>query len=313
MDQGQPRKDDQPMDQQGQPINSDQQGQIIQQQNVMMQQQMQSMQMQMNDLNKLTEYKEMDKKLEEFEFGILVKQKYEIMEGITGCEFPNVYHVYKKDKMGKKKGEKQFKYKEKSTFCERMASGACKPYKMKVFNEQKLHEDEICMKCQKECFCSYMCCNRQYMLAYRVEGGNDNLLGMMYDVWSCCNLTFHIYDDESEVDGSKFGNLDYIVTAGRCQSYFWFGSCCPCKSCQEVAFEIQDGKTLEVVGQLLKHGRTCMSNAITGDDQDLFSVDFPKYSNWRQRAMLMNLSVFIDYVMFEDSSSEDRNGTAIGY
>jgi len=41
-----------------------------------------------------------------------------------------------------------------------------------------------------------------------------------------------------------------------------------------------------------------------GDDADEFSVDFPEKSDWMQRAMLMNLTVFIDYTMFEDTSGD---------
>jgi len=44
-----------------------------------------------------------------------------------------------------------------------------------------------------------------------------------------------------------------------------------------------------------------------GNDADEFSVDFPEKSDWRQRAMFMNMVVFIDYTMFEDTSDQEKN------
>merc|ERR1712170_26801 len=122
--------------------------------------------------------------------GVIVKQKFELMEALSGCEFPNVYYVYPRARgdKDKKKGKKIFKYKEKSSFYDRCLTGSCKPFHMKVENEQKHSEDEVCMRCQKECACTYYCLNRTEMKCTYTEiqekgGGETHDLGFCRDPW----------------------------------------------------------------------------------------------------------------------------------
>jgi len=265
------------------------------------QQQLMVMQQQMNQMQEKTRYKTMPEKLESYEHGIFVKQKFDIMEELSGCEFPNIYYVYRLGEDGKKKGEKEFKYKEKSSCYERMGGGACKRFNLKVTNEQKVEDDETCMRCEKDCKCPYYCWNRMQMKCFwKEKGSEEKYLGKAYDNWDCCNYCFSIYDDSK--------TPDYQVVAACCQLYFWCQ--CPCKSCNHVEFFIYEGEKTSgtPIGELVKTGRDCMSNAILGDDADHFKCTFPKGSNWRQRAMLMNLTIFIDYCMFEDTSGQGRNG-----
>jgi len=52
--------------------------------------------------------------------GLFIKQKFELLEAITGCETENKYEVFAADKDGdKKKKLILFKCKEKSGCCER--------------------------------------------------------------------------------------------------------------------------------------------------------------------------------------------------
>lgn len=250
-------------------------------------------------------YLPMDTKLMQLD-GVLIKQKFDLLEGLTGCERPNIYFVYmrnKKDK-DKKKGPKLFKYKEKSSFYDRCLTGSCKPFKMKCQNEQQMANDENCMRCEKECACTYMCCNRTEMKCFYTElkehqVGEEMPLGKCYDPWDCMNFSFKIY--------TQHDTCEYFVLASCCQAYFWCR--CPCEKCQLVVFMIHEGesKSGPIVGELRRTGRDCLKQAVMGDDADEFSVDFPEKSDWRQRAMLMNLVVFIDYTMFEDTSANKQN------
>lgn len=293
----------QPMDPNQQAMmqqNMQMQQQQMQQQNMAMQQQMMAQQQQLAVLNEELEYKSLDKKMDSFEHGIIVKQKMDLLEMLSGCERPNEYEVFRRKAGGGKKGKKEFKYKEKSTCYERQCmTGSCKPFRMKCINEQKVKDDDVCMFNEKECKCTCLCCNRQEMKCYYVEGESEKkYLGKCYDPWDCCNYSFKLYDDQ--------GQIDYVVTGSCCQWYFFCK--CPCESCQTVNFDVNEGETNNKVGDFTKHGRDCMSNALAGDDADIFVVDFPKGSNWRQRAMLMNLAVFVDYVMFEDTSDPKARG-----
>ena len=39
-----------------------------------------------------------------------------------------------------------------------------------------------------------------------------------------------------------------------------------------------------------------------------FQIDFPKGSNWKERALLVTSAVFIDYMMFQESKKKDEMG-----
>lgn len=250
-------------------------------------------------------YMPMDVKLMQLE-GVLIKQKFDLIEALSGCERPNIYYVYarhKKDKDKKGKGGKLFKYKEKSTFYERCMTGSCKPFRMKCSNEQKGADDADCMRCDKECRCTYYCFNRADMKCYYTElaengVGEEHYMGKCYDPWDCMNYSFRIYT-ESE-------NVDFLVQASCCQCYFYFN--CPCEKCQLVIFKIHEGDSTsgEVVGEIRKTGKDCLKQAIMANDADEFSVDFPAKATWKQRAMFMNMTVFVDYTMFEDTSEHQQ-------
>ena len=52
--------------------------------------------------------------------GVFIKQKFELLEAVTGCETENKYHIFASDKDGDiKKKLILFKCKEKSGFFER--------------------------------------------------------------------------------------------------------------------------------------------------------------------------------------------------
>merc|ERR1719240_652537 len=274
-----------------------QQQAMLNQQQMMMNAQMQGGMMQQQ------QYYDLETKLKSFN-GVLVKQRFDLLEALTGCERANKYDVYKlggSEGKEKKKGHKEFKFAEKSNCCQRQfLTGPCKPYKMKCYNQQKDDDmDAPCLKCHKECKCSYWCINRQEMIVDYDEHGQSGRLGRVYDNCDFYNYSFGLYDHD-EV-------LIYTVKASCLQCYFWCR--CPCKSCQRVDFQVLqgDGSSNTSVSTLSKLGRDCLTNMIKGDDADMFSVNFPADANWQMRALLMCLAVFIDYCMFEDTSDGDKD------
>lgn len=281
---------------------------VLMQQNMQMMQQMNQMQAQMNNMNEQIEYKTLDKKLEEYDHGMIICQKLDLLELFTGCERENVYEVYKRDANGKKKGKSELTFKEKSTCCNRnFCKGPWKTFKMKCYNEQKVQDEEECMRSFKDCKCVCCCWNREELLVWHKEkGSEEKYLGKVYDNCDICNFSFGIYDDSGSE--TTFGVLEFKVTASCCQTYFWCQ--CPCKSCNHVDFEIKDAEG-QLVGALAKKGKDCCMNMIVGEAMTELAVDFPKGSNWRQRAMLVNLAIFIDYVMFEESSESNNQGAML--
>ena len=96
--------------------------------------------------------------MERFNNGIIVKQKIDVLERVTGCERSNVYEIFRKDNTGKQLKGRQFKCKEKSNCCSRNClSPACRPLALKMINCTKDSEedDEICMVNTKECSSIY--------------------------------------------------------------------------------------------------------------------------------------------------------------
>lgn len=302
------------IDQNGQPMwvqpqqGGNPQDPAMQMQMQQMQQQMQQMQAQnqqmMHQQHEATRYRSLQEKLTEMNPGIIVKQRFEIMEALSMCEFPNIYYVYgikgAGERKGKyKKGKKEFKYSEKSDCYDRYClTGSCKPFTMKVKNIQKDDDkNQVAMRCKKDCKCTYYCLNRPTMECFLDETGVESFLGSCYDACDIYHYNYQLKTDQNEIE--------YYIQASVCQCYFWMG-CCPCAMCQKVVFYVREPGNSEPVSELTREGRDCMKNAVLGDDADEFTVLFPAKSNWRQRAMMMNLVVFIDYSMFEDTSSQDK-------
>lgn len=70
--------------------------------------------------------------------GVYIKQKFELLEALTGWETPNTYKVYRiNDKGDKVDKDAMFKAKEKSGWCMRM----CCPGNMRAF-EMKIKHSE---------------------------------------------------------------------------------------------------------------------------------------------------------------------------
>ena len=160
--------------------------------------------------------------------GVVIKQKCDLLEAITGIEIANEYFVYRKQPGTKTAmNNKILKYKEKSGYWSRQClKGSCKPYDMKVTNMSE-NDDEECMKCTKDCACTYYCLNRQFMSCFFTEDGSNTLLGTVRDPFSCCQFLFEIYDENNA--------LNFILSGQCCQAFFWCR--CPCESCQVVNFD----------------------------------------------------------------------------
>merc|ERR1712151_74851 len=135
--------------------------------------------------------------------------------------------------------------------------------------------------------------------------GEEHELGECYDPWDCMNFSFKIYTENKE--------CDFFIQASCMQCYFWLK--CPCEKCQLVIFNIHKGGSTSApqVGELRRTGRDCTKNVLMGNDADEFSVDFPANSSWQQRAMLMNMVVFIDYTMFEDTSEQQNQQSGFSH
>lgn len=68
--------------------------------------------------------------------GIYIKQKFELLEAMTGCETENKYMIYPSSNDGDKLKNPIFKAKEKSDCFYRVCcNGDCRPFKINIAHE----------------------------------------------------------------------------------------------------------------------------------------------------------------------------------
>lgn len=226
--------------------------------------------------------------------GLFIKQKMDLAEVLTGCEFQNTYNIFKKKEgKEKKKGKKIWKAKEKSTYCQRnCVPQGCRAFDLKIKNVNRVDEEadtETCLKLKRPCTCTCLCCNRPFITVNYVENDNDIYIGKIRDPYDFCNRFFIIYDkDDKEI---------YKLEAYCCQC----GLVCkgyPCEPCERVEFLLTDLRTKEQLSPLIKKNKDCLKAMLS--DADNFALEFPKNSNWEERSLLMAATLFIDYMMFEE-------------
>lgn len=236
--------------------------------------------------------------------GIFVKQKMDLAEVLTGCEFENTYNIYKK-KPGKdkKKGKKIWKAKEKATYCQRncVAQG-CRAFDLKVKNINRADDEadnETCLKMQRPCTCTCLCLNRPFITVNYVENENDIYLGKIKDPYDFCNRFFIVYD--------KDGKEIYKAEANCCQC----GMICmgyPCEPCEFVKFKLTDLRSGTVLSPLIKKNKDCLKSMLS--DADNFALEFPADANWEDRSLLLATILFIDYMVFEEKGG-NQNGAGL--
>ena len=245
--------------------------------------------------------KSFSKKMEDCDVGIQLKQRYETQEDMTGCEFPNIYFVYKLDKNKRRKGDVVCKWMEKTNYLNRISFGACKGYNQNCYNyspndTSNNHMGQLALKCTKDCRCSYLCLNRQEMKCSVFDSGEEKYLGKVVDPYDCVNFIFLIYND--------IDRKEYSIEASCCQCYFWCR--CPCEGCDTVNFEIRDANNKNVLSDIVRKGSVVCGKNNKENRVDLMDISFPAGSDWRQRSLLMCTGIFLDYIWFEDTSSNDN-------
>jgi hypothetical protein len=231
--------------------------------------------------------------------GIFIKQKMELLEVVSGCETENKYHVFTLDKSGKKKGQRLFKCKEKSSCCARQCmSGDCRPFRMEISTLVRGEDDEYepFLRLERECKCTCLCFQRPEILVTLVEGGKNEYLGKIVDPWNCCNMEFNIFD--------KDHNKKFNIEGSCCQLGVWCQW--PCEACQTIDFDVKTPSG-EVVSSLQKKSQGCLKAAIT--DADNFLLHFPKNCTLTDKALLMSSVLFIDFRHFERTVNDEQNPT----
>lgn len=145
--------------------------------------------------------------------------------------------------------------------------------------------------------CTMTCCcfNRPVMTV--VDATNGSVLGSMVDPFACCDLTFTMQDPQGG---------DVLKGKGGCCQW---GLCCPlpCGPCSEVNFPIHDASSDQEVGHIQKKVPSCLK-FLFASDVDNYKIEFGAVENPSYKAMLIAMTIFIDFRYFNDNKNDNNNG-----
>jgi hypothetical protein len=224
-----------------------------------------------------------------------VKEKanwFEALTAIIGAEIEmaNKYEIYDKNT-----GQQVF-FAGEQTDCIRRQLKSCCP------DCVSWDVDIIYMPTQTKVYklsrpwtCTCCCFNRPTMTLEDVT--KNQVVGTLRDPFHCCNYTLDIMDPS--------GNNVIRADGGCCQ----WGLCCPlpCGPCAEVHFPLMDSARGKSVGNIQKKVPSCLKWCFASD-VDNYHVEFGAVENPDYKALLMALSIFIDFRFFNDNSNDDQGG-----
>ena len=240
---------------------------------------------------------------------VIVEQKLELMEALTGCETPNRYNVFFIDKDRQKKF--LFKCKEESNwFCRNCVPSSNRSFYLKmqhiVSSNKSTDYKQTIAEFERPFMFTCLCCCRPEMDGFfKVEDTIDvtgkNLvsqkikfgesLGKVIEPFSC-GPTLLIYGSNGKIRWKIYGEY--------CQCGFWARDISVGK-CYEVDFWIYDNdadtSSAKPVGNIHKVFKG-LSELVT--DSDAFILTFPKKANAIERIMLIGSVIMLDYRFYED-------------
>ena len=238
--------------------------------------------------------------------GIYIKQKFDILEAMTGCDTPNRYYVFEQTPAGGAKKKRIFKCKEKSGWCARNCmSSDCKPFDMEIkkcFKDEDYDNEEVVIRLERDCQCTCCCFNRPTMKVYYTERNQKTYIGKVVDSWDCCNYSYTVYDSGDQVR--------FFIKASCCQ----LGFCCkcPCEPCERIEFDLWSGDKEKPEAPILKVGTgSCLKNAVGSADN--FSVTFPMAATWQDKTLLLASILMIDFMQFEEKNGGSGNNNGIEF
>ena len=225
--------------------------------------------------------------------GILVKQRMNMMEVITGCEMESIFDIFEKHPSEEKiRGKRLWRAIEESTCLQRnCVAQNCRSFKLKILNVQggPIENEPICLTMERPCSCSCFCMNRPFITMNYVENGNNVYLGKISDPYNLAKTLFMVRD--------KHDNPIYKIET-CCVQCGVVCRGCVCAPCQKVTFQVTDLKSGRLVFPISKTNNSCLKELVL--DSDNFSIDFTPETSWEDKSLLLGAILFIDYMMFEE-------------
>lgn len=204
---------------------------------------------------------------------LLVHQKMEAMEMITGWETENKYEI--KNSMG----QKIYFAEEDSGCCGRCCCGNARAWDVNILDnfQKPVMRLSRGLKCSHCCF---PCCLQEV----EVQAPVGTTIGYVTQDWSICRSYFTIHDAEKK---------PVLKIKGPC---YW-----RCKCFGDIPFEVLtlDGQK---VGRVTKQWTGLVKEALS--DADNFGITFPMDLDVKVKASLLAACLLIDFMFFEERQSE---------
>jgi hypothetical protein len=236
---------------------------------------------------------------------VIVEQKLDLLEILSGCENSNKYHVYTSELLNEKKY--LFKCSEiSSCFCRNFCPSNTKSYSL-LFQyplRYNLKTKKTIAIFKKKFNCSKIfCCNKNEMIGLLTEREDIYLnVGKIIEKKNGCNCNpFFVVNNEK-------GKIKYLITTEYCQT----GFCCRGNSlgkCYEVDFFIYDAKikinkNTRPIGIIHKYYQGL--SELVGD-ADAYLINFPSQATAYEKLLLIAGTIFIDYNYYENVAWCDCN------
>lgn len=206
---------------------------------------------------------------------LLVQQKFELVEVITGFETNNKFNV--KNTLG----QKLYWAAEVNDCCTRNCCGPLRRFNMKVYD---IYQNEVMhIRRPAACSsCSFPCC----LQSVEVSAPPGNLIGSVEQTWSVLYPQFAI----------KNANGDTILLMK--------GPFCTYSICSDIEFKILTLNGDEV-GRISKQWSGLVRELFI--DADFFGISFPIDLDVHVKAIMLSACFLIDAMFFEKADNREEN------
>merc|ERR1712039_50229 len=141
---------------------------------------------------------------------------------------------------------------------------------------------------------SLTCCCFNRPTAYMTDA-EGNPLGSLRHPWTCgCVPAFQVYDSKE--------NPVLDVSGSSCQPGFW----CPLPigEMKNVELDITDNESGEQVGKITKKVPSAFKFFFAPDVDD-YHIEFEGITDPERKALMIAMSIFLDFRFFNDNSNDD--------
>eukprot|EP00405_Crypthecodinium_cohnii_P019409 CAMPEP_0206480686 /NCGR_PEP_ID=MMETSP0324_2-20121206/37568_1 /ASSEMBLY_ACC=CAM_ASM_000836 /TAXON_ID=2866 /ORGANISM="Crypthecodinium cohnii, Strain Seligo" /LENGTH=281 /DNA_ID=CAMNT_0053957773 /DNA_START=184 /DNA_END=1029 /DNA_ORIENTATION=- len=188
---------------------------------------------------------------------------------------------------------------ERTSCCKRQLQQGCchdcAPWEVDMLYTPPGHPNQLFLAMRRPCQLTCCCLNRP--VAAVVDQITGEKIGSFKDPCTCCSLRFHIRDENDD---------DVLLVDGGlccCQPGIWCPL--PCGPCSKVDFEVKDAVNGNKVAEVTKQVPGCLSWCFT-PDVDNYQVEFGAVTNPKWKAIVLALTIFMDFRYFNTNRNNEE-------